>query len=80
MIRKPSPIVKRPIRIAGHKTSISLEDAFWTALREIASTQNITLSDLVARIDKGGETKNLSSTIRLFVLDHYRQPASKTDQ
>ena len=71
-----SPVVKRSIVIAGHKTSVSLEDAFWKGLKEIASARNMTLSDLVASIDGGRRQGNLSSAIRLFVLDHYRSQAS----
>ena len=67
-----SPVVKRSIVIAGHKTSVSLEDAFWDALKEIASRRKITLSDLVASIDSSRTQGNLSSAIRLFVLDHFR--------
>ncbi len=67
-----SPVVKRSIVIAGHKTSVSLEDAFWTSLKEIASGRDITLSDMVASIDTGRHAGNLSSAIRLFVLDYYR--------
>jgi predicted DNA-binding ribbon-helix-helix protein len=67
-----SPVIKRSIVIAGHKTSVSLEDAFWTCLKEIAVARNITLSDLVAAIDKGRADGNLSSAIRLYVLDHFR--------
>jgi predicted DNA-binding ribbon-helix-helix protein len=67
-----SPVVKRSIVIAGHKTSVSLEDAFWKGLKEIASGRNLTLSELVATIDTGRDHGNLSSAIRLFVLDHYR--------
>lgn len=67
-----SPVVKRSIVIAGHKTSVSLEDAFWTSLKEIASDRDITLSDMVASIDTGRHAGNLSSAIRLFVLDYYR--------
>ncbi|MEW6257672.1 MAG: ribbon-helix-helix domain-containing protein [Pseudomonadota bacterium] len=67
-----SPVVKRSIVIAGHKTSVSLEDAFWDALKEIASARRLTLSDLVATIDSSRTQGNLSSAIRLFVLDHYR--------
>jgi predicted DNA-binding ribbon-helix-helix protein len=70
-----SPVVKRSIVIAGHKTSVSLEDAFWKGLKEIASGRNMTLSDLVASIDGGRRQGNLSSAIRLFVLDHYRAQA-----
>jgi predicted DNA-binding ribbon-helix-helix protein len=71
-----SPVVKRSIVIAGHKTSVSLEDAFWKGLKEIASGRNMTLSDLVASIDGGRRQGNLSSAIRLFVLDHYRSQAA----
>lgn len=67
-----SPVVKRSIVIAGHKTSVSLEDAFWRGLKEIATERDITLSDLVASVDTDRRNGNLSSAIRLFVLDHYR--------
>ena len=67
-----SPVVKRSIVIAGHKTSVSLEDAFWKGLKDIAGDRDITLSDLVASIDTDRRHGNLSSAIRLFVLDHYR--------
>ncbi len=67
-----SPVVKRSIVIAGHKTSVSLEDAFWKGLKDIAIVRQITLSDLVASIDTDRRHGNLSSAIRLFVLDHYR--------
>jgi predicted DNA-binding ribbon-helix-helix protein len=72
-----SPVVKRSIVIAGHKTSVSLEDAFWTCLKEIAGTRELTLSDLVASIDTDRHAGNLSSAIRLFVLDHYRAQAGE---
>ncbi|HEX2216417.1 MAG TPA: ribbon-helix-helix domain-containing protein [Xanthobacteraceae bacterium] len=67
-----SPVIKRSIVIAGHKTSVSLEDAFWAGLKEIATARGMTLSELVASIDTGRQHGNLSSAIRLFVLDHYR--------
>ena len=67
-----SPVVKRSIVITGHKTSVSLEDAFWTGLKDIATSRNLTLSELVASIDGDRRQGNLSSAIRLFVLDHYR--------
>jgi len=71
-----SPVVKRSIVIAGHKTSVSLEDAFWKGLKEIADDRNMTLSDMVANIDSQRRHGNLSSAIRLFVLDHYRSLSS----
>jgi predicted DNA-binding ribbon-helix-helix protein len=67
-----SPVVKRSIVIAGHKTSVSLEDAFWTGLKDIAVSRRMTLSDLVGAIDSERQHGNLSSAIRLFVLDHYQ--------
>jgi predicted DNA-binding ribbon-helix-helix protein len=71
-----SPVVKRSIVIAGHKTSVSLEDAFWKGLKEIANERDITLSELVAAIDSERQHGNLSSAIRLFVLDFYRNQIS----
>ena len=71
-----SPVVKRSIVVAGHKTSVSLEDAFWTGLKEIAGGRHLTLSDMVAVIDSERRHGNLSSAIRLFVLDFYRNQLS----
>jgi predicted DNA-binding ribbon-helix-helix protein len=71
-----SPVVKRSIVIAGHKTSVSLEDAFWKGLKEIAGGRGMTLSDLVSTIDSERRHGNLSSAIRLFVLNYYRSQAS----
>jgi predicted DNA-binding ribbon-helix-helix protein len=67
-----SPVVKRSIVVAGHKTSVSLEDAFWKGLKEIAGRRHMTLSDLVGTIDSQRQHGNLSSALRLFVLDFYR--------
>ncbi len=67
-----SPVVKRSLVIANHKTSVSLEDAFWKGLKDIANDRGVSLSDLVATIDTERMHGNLSSAIRLFVLDHYR--------
>ena len=67
-----SPVVKRSIVIAGHKTSVSLEDAFWKGLKEIAGGRDMTLSEMVAAIDSDRQHGNLSSAIRLYVLDFYR--------
>ncbi len=71
-----SPVVKRSIVIANHKTSVSLEDAFWKGLKDIANGRNMTLSELVALIDTERLHGNLSSAIRLFVLGHYRGQAA----
>jgi len=65
-------VIKRAIVIAGRNTSISLEDAFWSGLKEIASNRGLTISALVASIDSDRTNANLSSAIRLFVLNHYR--------
>ena len=67
-----SSIIKRSIVIDGHKTSVSLEDAFWSGLKEIARGQQATLSNVVAEIDKARQRGNLSSAIRLFILDQVR--------
>src|SRR4029077_7286921 len=67
--------VKRPVRIGGHNTSVSLEDAFWKDIHEIAAIRNVPLSDLLVTIDSDRQHNNLSSAIRLFVLDHYRAQA-----
>jgi predicted DNA-binding ribbon-helix-helix protein len=67
-----SQIIKRSIVIAGHKTSVSLEDAFWTGLKEIATCRDMALSELVRIIDTDRQYGNLSSAIRLFVLGFYR--------
>ena len=71
-----SPVVKRSIVVAGHKTSVSLEDQFWEGLRVIAKDQRKTLSDLVGSIDTDRKHGNLSSALRLFVLDHYQKRAA----
>jgi predicted DNA-binding ribbon-helix-helix protein len=67
-----STVVKRSLVIGGHKTSVSLEDPFWTGLREIADARQLKLSELVTNIDRRREQSNLSSAIRLFVLHHFR--------
>jgi len=67
-----SAVVKRSIIINGHKTSVSLEDAFWKGLREIAVGRGSTMSNLVGSIDSERGQGNLSSAIRLFVLRHYQ--------
>jgi len=74
-----SPVVKRSIVVAGHKTSVSLEEAFWTAMKEISSARDLTLSELVGEIDGRRQQGNLSSAIRLFVLDHFRKRAERAE-
>ena len=67
-----STIAKRSVVISGHKTSISLEDAFWNDLRTIAAGRDMSISDLVESIDADRKHANLSSAIRLFVLGAYQ--------
>ena len=71
-----SSIIKRSIVLAGHKTSVTLEEPFYQALKDIAASRRVTLSDLIARIDTDREHGNLSSAIRLFVLNHYQASTS----
>lgn len=70
-----SLVTKRSIVIAGHKTSVSLEDAFWDELKLFAEKQRMTLSSVVNDIDTKREGGNLSSAIRLFVLERARARA-----
>ena len=72
-VMKKSLVIKRSIVVGGHKTSVSLEDDFWAALREIALRDRTTLSGLVGSIDSQRQHGNLSSAVRLFVFNHYRQ-------
>jgi predicted DNA-binding ribbon-helix-helix protein len=74
-----SPVVKRSIVVAGHKTSVSLEEAFWNGMKEISGIRGMTLSELVGEIDGNRQQGNLSSAIRLFVLDYFRSRAMAPD-
>lgn len=75
-----SAIVKRSIVVAGHRTSVSLEDEFWMSLREIAKARDTTLSHLVGAINTERQHANLSSAIRLFVLGNYRDRLARHEQ
>jgi predicted DNA-binding ribbon-helix-helix protein len=67
-------MAKRSITIAGHRTSISLEEPFWDGLADIASNERTSLAALVADIDRTRQSPvNLSAAIRVFVLDYYRK-------
>jgi len=68
---------KRSVVIARHKTSLSLEDAFWREMKKIASERDMSLSELVRSIDQSREHNNLSSAIRLFVLGYYMNDAER---
>ena len=72
-----SLVVKRSIVLAGHKTSVSLEDEFWNTLKKIANARYVTLSELVSDINAQRQHGNLSSTLRLFVLEYYRGKAAE---
>jgi predicted DNA-binding ribbon-helix-helix protein len=69
-----SGIVKRSVSIAGHRTSISLEEPFWEGLREIAARETLSVQALIGRIDAERGEQNLSSAIRVFVLMKLRAP------
>jgi predicted DNA-binding ribbon-helix-helix protein len=68
--------VKRSFAIRGHRTSISLESAFWDALREAAAREGISLAALVARIDEGRGSAGLSSAVRIWILGYFRETAA----
>lgn len=65
--------VKRSFTLNGHRTSISLEEPFWAALKEAAARENIPLSALVARIDDNRGGAGLSSAVRIYILDFVRR-------
>jgi predicted DNA-binding ribbon-helix-helix protein len=69
--------MKRSITLAGHKTSVTLEDEFWQGVRQIAHNENTTLISLVSRIDCGRQKdSNLSSAIRVYVLKYFHPQQS----
>ncbi len=72
---RAAAVAKRSLSVAGHRTSVSLEDAFWIGLRDIAAGRRIPLAGLVAEIDRDRGGANLSSAIRVYVLGHYRSAA-----
>jgi predicted DNA-binding ribbon-helix-helix protein len=72
--------VKHSVVVAGHHTSVSLEDAFWKGLKEIASERHMTVSELIAAIDGERQLGNLSSAIRLFVLESSRGRISEEER
>ena len=75
-----STIVKRSVTFGGRKTSVSLEDAFWKALREIARRRSLNVSELVEIINADRKQGNLSSAIRLFVLEFYKERVAWLEQ
>jgi predicted DNA-binding ribbon-helix-helix protein len=69
-------VPKRSVMIAGHRTSVSLEKAFWDCLKEIAADRGTTVAELIAEIDQKRSQSNLSSAIRLFVLEYFQNKAA----
>ena len=69
--------IKRSIRIAGHATSVSLEDEFWQALRDIARQQRQSLSSLLTEVDRQRDGRSLASACRIFVLRYYQDKAGE---
>jgi predicted DNA-binding ribbon-helix-helix protein len=67
----PSSVIKHSIVIAGHKTSVSLEDCFWSGLKEIARHRELSLSNLVSAVETERANANLSSALRVFVFQHF---------
>lgn len=72
MARNASAVVKHSVIIGGHKTSVSLEEEFWTSLKDIAHNGGQTIAQLISTVDAERPHGNLSSALRLFVLQHYR--------
>jgi predicted DNA-binding ribbon-helix-helix protein len=70
-VSEHSRVKKRSVRIGGHKTSLTVEDEFWQAFKQIARERELPLSNPLADINKQRVHANLSSVIRLFVLKHY---------
>ena len=69
--------IKRSLTLRGHRTSVSLEEPFWTAFRDIAAARSQPLNDLAAEIDAGRTGDDgLASAIRVFILNHYRAAAA----
>ncbi len=66
-------IRRRAVTVAGHRTSVSIEDAFWTALKEIAAADGVSINALITAIDEGRTGRNLSSAVRVYVLDRLRR-------
>lgn len=72
---------KRSVSIRGHQTSFSLEDEFWNELKTIAATKQVSLAQLVTQVDtRRAPEQNLSSSLRLYVLNHIKTSADTADQ
>lgn len=77
---RPTRPVKHSFTLSGHRTSVSLESAFWLALREAAKEDGLALTELVGRIDRGRGDAGLSSAIRVFVLERLKRRAQSAEQ
>ena len=73
-------VVKRSVTLGGHKTSVTLEDEFWDALRTIAHRDKTTVASLVGQINQTRNKSNLSSAIRVFVLKRSAMAADQEKQ
>jgi predicted DNA-binding ribbon-helix-helix protein len=67
-----SAVIKRSVVVNGRKTSVSLENEFWDALRQVAKQSNLSVASLIVEIERSRTTINLSSAIRIFLLNHFR--------
>ncbi len=67
--RGSTQVIKRSLAVAGHRTSVSLEDAFWRRLQAIATVRRVSVNSLAAKVDAGRGEANLSSALRVFVLE-----------
>jgi predicted DNA-binding ribbon-helix-helix protein len=74
-----STAIRHSIMLGERRTSVILEDAFWTGLKEIADLQRVTVSKLIAEIDATRKQSNLSSEIRIFVLQHFQSKYKSAD-
>jgi predicted DNA-binding ribbon-helix-helix protein len=74
-----SRVIKRSVKVDGHKTSVSLEAIFWKGLKEIAGRTEKRITEILSEIDKTRRTDNLSSAIRIFVLEEARQRAASPE-
>jgi predicted DNA-binding ribbon-helix-helix protein len=68
-----SAVIKRSVVVNGRKTSVSLENEFWDALRQVAKQSNLSVASLLGEIERSRTTINLSSAIRIFLLNHFRK-------
>lgn len=64
-------IIKRSVKISGHATSVTLEPEFWEHLKSLAKAQSLSINQLISEIDQKKTSDNLSSAIRLYILEHY---------